>query len=74
MVSSGSCLPLRKHFPDRSNKAYHGIENTRINSKASVIYDDVEGNLISVRLKGLQNLVEWTKIHSNGSLLNYLME
>ena len=49
-------------------------ENTGINSKAFAICNNVEGDLISVRLKGLQNLVEWTKIHSNGSLLNYLMK
>ena len=49
-------------------------ENTRINSKASVICNNVEGDLISVRLKGLQSLIECSKIRSNGSLLNYLME
>ena len=49
-------------------------ENTRINSKASAISDNVEGNLISVHLKGLQDLIECTKIRSNGSLLNYLTE
>ena len=49
-------------------------ENTRINSKASAISDNVEGNLIPVRLKGLQDLIECTKIRSNGSLLNYLTE
>ena len=49
-------------------------ENTRIKSKASAISDNVESNLISVRLKGLQNLIECTKIRSNGSLLNYLTE
>ena len=49
-------------------------ENTCINSKASVVCDNVEGNLISVRLKGLQSLVECCKNHSNGRLLNYLTE
>ena len=49
-------------------------ENTLINSKASVICDDVEGNLISACLKGLQCLIGCTKIRSNRSLLNYLTE
>ena len=49
-------------------------ENTRINSKASVIDNNVESNLTSVRLKGLQSLIECTKVRSNGSFLNYVTE
>ena len=44
-------------------------ENTPINSKACVICNNVEGDFISVRLKGLQNLIEYNKICSNGDLL-----
>ena len=43
-------------------------ENTIINSKASVICNNVEDDLISVRLNGWQSLIECTKIHSDGSL------
>ena len=63
-MSSGPWLPLRKDFLEGSIK----------HIKASVICDNVEGNLIPVRLKGLQSLVECTKIRSNGSILSYLME
>ena len=42
-------------------------ENIPINSIAFV-------NLISVRLEGLQSLIEYSKIRSNGSLLNYRAE
>ena len=49
-------------------------ENTRINSKASVICDNVERNLISVHLKGLQSLIEYSTVRSNRSLVNYLTE
>ena len=50
------------------------LESAIINSKASTIFNNIEGVLISVCLKGLQNLIECSKIHSNGSLLNYLKE
>ena len=43
-------------------------ENTGTNSKAFTICNNVEGDLISVRLKGLQSLVECSKVRSNGSL------
>ena len=49
-------------------------ENTPINSKACVICSNVEGDLISLRLKGLQGLIKHSKTRSNGSLLNYLTE
>ena len=49
-------------------------ENTPINSKACVICNNVEGDLISVLLKGLQSLTEYSKIRSNRLLLNYLTE
>ena len=43
-------------------------------SKRCVICNNVEGDLISVRLKGLQSLIEYSKIRSNESILNYLTE
>ena len=43
-------------------------ENTPINSKACVTCNNVESDFISVRLKGLQNLIEYNKIRSNGDL------
>ena len=49
-------------------------ENTPINSKACVICNNVEGDLISMHLKGLQSFIEYSKIRSNGLLLNYLTE
>ena len=49
-------------------------ENTIINSKASVIFNNI-GVLISMRLKGgLQSIIKCSKIRSDVSLLNYLME
>ena len=48
------------------------LESAIINSKASTIFNNIEGVLISVCLKGLQNLIECSKIRSNGSLLNIL--
>ena len=50
------------------------LEIAIINSKASTIFNNIEGVLISVCLKGLQNLIECSKIRLNGSLLNYLKE
>ena len=38
-------------------------ENARIKSKASVICNNVESGLITVRLKGLQILIECNKIY-----------
>ena len=51
-----------------------GLENTPINSKACVKCNNVEGDLISVRLEGLQSLTEYSKIRSNANLLNYRTE
>ena len=51
-----------------------GLENTPINSKACVNCYNVEGDLISVRLEGLQSLMEYSKIRSNANLLNYRTE
>ena len=50
------------------------LEYTPINSKACVNCNNVEGDLISVCLEGLQSLIEYSKIRSNASLLNYFME
>ena len=50
------------------------LEHTPINSKACVNCNNVEGDLISVCLEGLQSLIEYSKIRSNASLLNYFME
>ena len=50
------------------------LENTPINSKACVNCNNVEGDLISVRLKCLQILIEYSKIRSNANLLNYRTE
>ena len=44
-----------------------------INSKVCVNCNNV-GDLISVRLEGLQSLIEYSKIHSNANLLNYFTE
>ena len=49
-------------------------ENTPINSKACVICNNVDGDMISVRLKGLHSLIEYIKIRSNAILLNYPTE
>ena len=48
-----------------------GLESTPINSKACVNCNNVEGELISVRLEGLQSLIEYSIIRSNANLLNY---
>ena len=50
------------------------LEYTPINSKACVNCNNVEGDLISVCLEGLQSLIEYSKIRSNASLLNYFMK
>ena len=51
-----------------------GLENTPINSKACANCNNVEGDLISVRLKCFQSLIEYSKICSNANLLNYRTE
>ena len=51
-----------------------GLENTPINSKACVNCNNLEGDLISVRLNCLQSLIEYSKICSNANLLNYRTE
>ena len=51
-----------------------GLENTPTNSKACVKCNNVEGDLTSVRLEGLQSLTEYSKIRSNANLLNYRTE
>ena len=48
-----------------------GFESTPINSKTCVNCNNVEGELISVRLEGLQSLIEYSIIRSNANLLNY---
>ena len=50
------------------------LEHTPINSKACVNCNNVEGDLISVCLEGLQSLIEYSKLRSNATLLNYFME
>ena len=49
-------------------------KNTSIDLKACVICNNVEGDLISASFKGLKTLIEYSKICSNGHLLNYLAE
>ena len=64
MGKQRNLVTTKKNFPYKLIKAYHYGIGKHNHFKTSGICDNVEGDLISVLPKGLQILIECSKIRS----------